>query len=367
MGFEFEYERPEDRRPDSSSGRPRPPRPPRRRRRFDQRRRQAPRFWRRTPRWGKATAAVVLILAASTIITSRDRSSDQSALEVTSTAEPPASAPTTTAIRPATTRPATTRPPPATTRQALATTTVPPATTTPAATTTPPATAAASTAAAQPPPTAAPVAPAPTAPPPVGVDWAELALSVVYIQAEDCPSLPSDMFNSGSGTVVLGGGYVLTNAHVVTDDHGQPCRELVVWLTRSFEEEPTDWRPADLTAWDSWLDLALLDLRSPAPSARSVEVSAQRLEPGEDIRILGYPGVGGLTMTLTRGSYSGMIDEGGETYIKTDADISEGNSGGAAFDEAGVFIGVPTAGIGEVGLLVPAELAEQFLNRALDQ
>ena len=363
MGFEFEYERP-DRRSDSSSGRPRPPRPPRRRRRFDQRR-QAPRFWRRIPRWGKATAAVVLILAASTIITSRDRSSDQSALEVTSTAEPPASAPTATAIRPATTRPVATRP--ATTRPVPPVTTTPPVTTSPPATTVPPATAAASTAAAQTPPTAVPVAPAPTAPPPEGVDWAELALSVVYVQADDCPALPSDLVNSGSGTVVLGGGYVLTNAHVVTDDNGQPCREIGVWLTRSFEEEPTDWRTADLTARDSRLDLALLELRSPAPSARSVEVSAQRLDPGEDIRILGYPGVGGLTMTLTRGSYSGMIDEGGETYIKTDADISEGNSGGAAFDEAGVFIGVPTAGIGEVGLLIPAELAEQFLNRALNQ
>lgn len=359
MGFEFEYERP-DRRSDSS----RRPRPPRRRRRPGRRRRQAPRFWRRLPRWAKAASAVVLILAVSTIITSRDRSADRSALEPPVASSPPASADTPPAAvsavttrpvitRPSTTRPSTTRP--STTRPA------------PAETRPPPATAAASTAAAaQPPPPPASVAPAPTAPPPEGVDWAELALSVVYIQAEDCPSLPSDMFSSGSGTVVLGGGYVLTNAHVVTDS-GQPCRELVVWFTTSFEEEPMDWERADLTAWDSRLDLALLALRRPAPASRSVGVAAQRLAPGEDIRILGYPGAGGLTMTLTRGSYSGMFDHLGETYIKTDADISEGNSGGAAFNEAGVFIGVPTAGIEQVGLLIPAEAAEKFLNRALDE
>ena len=166
---------------------------------------------------------------------------------------------------------------------------------------------------------------------------------------------------------MLGGGYVLTNAHVVTDEDGRPCREVGVWFTSSFEEEPMDREQADLAAWDSRLDLALLALHRPASAARSIAVAAQSLAPGEDIRIFGYPGAGGLTMTLTRGSYSGMIDHLGETYIKTDADISEGSSGGAAFNEAGVFIGVPTAGIEQVGLLIPAEAAEQFLTRALDE
>ena len=111
--------------------------------------------------------------------------------------------------------------------------------------------------------------------------------------------------------------------------------------------------------------MAVLRLSESAAAGRSVEVTAQLLEPGETIRILGYPGVGGLTMTLTRGVYSGMVDHGSETYIKTDAAINEGSSDGAAFDEAGVFIGVPTAGIEDVGLLIPARVAERFLDRAL--
>lgn len=215
--------------------------------------------------------------------------------------------------------------------------------------------------------TAAPVEPEPAAAGPISaeVDWAELALSVVYIEAGECPSFPSDMFSSGSGTVVLDGTHVLTNAHVVLDDNGRPCRDLVVWFTRSFEEEPSDWALADLAAADRTLDLAVLQLNEPVSADRGIEVAAQQLEPGETIRILGYPDVGGLTMTLTRGVYSGMVDHGSERYIKTDADISEGNSGGAAFDEAGVFIGVPTAGVEEVGLLIPAGVAEQFLDRAL--
>ena len=60
------------------------------------------------------------------------------------------------------------------------------------------------------------------------------------------------------------------------------------------------------------------------------------------------------------------MDDG--DYIKTDADLSEGNSGGAAFDRSGAFVGVPTGGSGErgeVGLVIPAAAAERFLRQTL--
>ena len=325
MSFEFEYE-PLDER---SARTPRPPR----------RHGGSSGLWRRLPRPGRIAVVVVLVLAVSTIITSRERGSDQLPIEEiaatvpaveTSPAPTTTRRPTTTA--PAVTQPAVVEPEPSPTRPPTVTTGVP---------------------------AAVPALPTPE------VDWAELALSVVYVEAGECPSLPSDMFSSGSGTVVLNGGYVLTNAHVVLDDNGRPCRDIVVWFTGSFEEEPSDWVLADLAAADRALDLAVLQLSEPVSAGRGIEVAAQQLEPGETIRILGYPDVGGLTMTLTRGVYSGMVDYGSERYIKTDADISEGNSGGAAFDEAGVFIGVPTAGVEQVGLLIPAGTAEQFLDSAL--
>lgn len=344
MGFEFEYGRPDSK--------PAPPqRPPRRPGRRGLRQRISD-LWRRTPRAGRITVAVVLVLAASTIITSRDRGSDATLDEIAAASPPAADAnPAPAASRPTTTPPpsAEPEPPPETTAAA----TLPPVS--------PTVTAAVSDTRPEPPPSTA-AASEPSA----AVDWSELALSVVYIEADGCPSLPSSFYSSGSGTVVRGGAYVLTNAHVVHDDNGAPCRELAVWFTRSFEEEPDDWVRAALVAADRRLDLAVLQLEAPVSVDRSIRIAAQQLEPGESIRILGYPGAGGLTMTLTRGSYSGMIDHEGEAYIKTDADISEGNSGGAAFDEAGVFVGVPTAGIEQVGLLIPAGVAEQFLNRALE-
>lgn len=278
----------------------------------------------------------VVVLLASTIITSRDPGPGRRSIEVTAASLTEAETSPVATARPA---PAETRLPPTIT--AVSNTSMRP----PSATTGAPA-----------------VAPAM---PTTEVDWAELVLSVVYIEAGECPSFHSDMFSSGSGTVVLDGRHVLTNAHVVLDDTGRPCRDLVVWFTRSFEEVPSDRVPADLAAADRKLDLAVLHLSRPVSADRSIEVAAQRLEPGETIRILGYPEVGGLTMTLTRGVYSGMVDYGSERYIKTDTDISEGSSGGAGFDEAGVFIGVPIAGVEQVGLLIPAGVAEQFLDRVL--
>lgn len=325
MSFEFDYE-PLDERSTPS------PRPPDRRSGSSGLWRRLSSLWRSLPRPGRIAVVAVLVLAMSTVITSRDRRSDQLSVEDIAATVPPVE-----------TDPApTTRP----TRAAPAVTQQPSVEPEPSPTQPPPATAAAPT-----------IHLSPT------VDWAELALSVVYVEAGECPSLPSDMFSSGSGTVVLNGGYVLTNAHVVIDDGGLRCRDLVVWFTNSFEEEPSDWALANLVAADRSLDLAVLQLSEPVSAGRSIEVTEQQLEPGEAIRILGYPGVGGLTITLTRGAYSGLIAYDGETYIKTDAYISEGSSGGAAFNEAGVFIGVPTAGIEDVGHLIPAGTAMKFLEQ----
>ncbi len=144
-------------------------------------------------------------------------------------------------------------------------------------------------------------------------------------------------------------------------------------LTEAFEDEPNQWIAATVVAFEggspdaegnvSLPDLAVLKLDRRS-DRRAVPVAARRLEPGETIVTMGFPGTGGGTITLTRGVYSGT--DGG--YIKTDTDISPGNSGGAAFDEQGVLVGVPTGGSHpdrgstELGLLIPAEDAARFLQ-----
>ena len=53
------------------------------------------------------------------------------------------------------------------------------------------------------------------------------------------------------------------------------------------------------------------------------------------IRVLGYPPLGGGTITVTRGIVSGFDEIGN---LKTDAEINPGNSGGAALDDIDVFL-----------------------------
>jgi hypothetical protein len=69
------------------------------------------------------------------------------------------------------------------------------------------------------------------------------------------------------------------------------------------------------------------------------------LRLGDALTILGYPGIGGETITLTRGEVSGFTSESGRgdrSFIKTSATIAGGNSGGLAANTAGELIGVPT-------------------------
>ena len=204
-------------------------------------------------------------------------------------------------------------------------------------------------------PEAEPLAAAPSAQ--ISADWGALALSIVLVSANDCGW-------EGSGSIVDDSGHVLTNAHVVQDDYGSQCSDLRVWFTDSFDREPAEWVPARFVDADPVHDLALLRLTGrPVRGREPVRIDPRRLDPGELITVLGYPGNGGLRMTLTQGVYSGVMDDG--DYIKTDADLAEGNSGGAAFDSSGAFIGVPTGGRGEVGLVIPAAAAERFLQQTL--
>ncbi len=215
-------------------------------------------------------------------------------------------------------------------------------------------------------------------------DWELLARSVVDIWSPGCEW-------GGSGTIVLDGSYVLTNAHVVNNPNGSNriC-DLIAGFTDKFTDPPDHYVPAEAVLVDTELDLALLrllDRNSGKPiiarGRMPIDVQQRDLRLGEPISALGYPGVGGLSITYSEGSVSGTIDipagnEGGTgEFIKTtDLNLNHGNSGGAAFDSKGQFVGVPTAGFGtevvcegeacfaegsSVGLIRPSSYARQLL------
>lgn len=164
----------------------------------------------------------------------------------------------------------------------------------------------------------------------------------------------------GSGTIVSPDGHILTNFHVIGDsDTRQVYADFAILMTRPefFDQPPQYLYRARYVASDPTHDLAILRIDrnadastlDPSRAFASVPVgSSNETMPGDPITIIGYPGISGRTITFTAGVLSGWVGEdfetGGKQWIKTDAKITHGNSGGAAVNERGELTGVPTAG-----------------------
>lgn len=192
---------------------------------------------------------------------------------------------------------------------------------------------------------------APTAPPtsgPAGVRAEDLARAVVQIHALDPRG---DTVWTGSGTFISPDGLILTNAHVVDDRNGE-YDQLAVAIAPKSDEPAQIVYLADIAAVDYVLDLAVVRITSDLNGNKVDERfpfvdigDSDQVEIGDEIRILGFPGIGGDTITFTKGAVSGFTADrsvGGRAWIKTDATIAGGNSGGLAVNAAGQLIGVPT-------------------------
>jgi hypothetical protein len=181
----------------------------------------------------------------------------------------------------------------------------------------------------------------------------------------------------GSGTVVSPDGLILTNQHLITpagadeklaeletqlagegknaDLRVDPERFLVAISDGRHLPEPR--YVARVVAEDPDLDLAVLRIESDDqgtrldPETLDLPVlplgSSDAVNLGETVHVFGFPAIGSGSLTYTIGIISGFLfEEGidGTAWINTDAVTSGGNSGGAAVNDAGQLIGVPTSG-----------------------
>jgi S1-C subfamily serine protease len=174
---------------------------------------------------------------------------------------------------------------------------------------------------------------------------------------------------TGSGTILTSSGVILTNAHVASpasqgDAENEPDA-LGIAIIASEDKPPVASYLAKVLAVDGYMDLAVIQIVSTIDGA-DVDTSGLNLpfvelgdsnqtHVGDHLNIFGFPGIGGDTITFTEGSVSGFISEdqlGDRAWIKTDATIAGGNSGGLAADDRARIIGVPTiaasGGSGEV-------------------
>jgi S1-C subfamily serine protease len=160
---------------------------------------------------------------------------------------------------------------------------------------------------------------------------------------------------TGSGSIVSKDGLILTNAHVVLSDEDFKVDVLTIAPTKSADEKPMPAYIAKVIQADAQMDLAIIKVISDL-NGNPVDTSAlnfpvvtlgdsNKLSLGDKLTILGYPGIGGDTITLTSGEVAGFTSEAGygsRAFIKTSATIAGGNSGGLAADEAGRLVGIPT-------------------------
>ena len=171
---------------------------------------------------------------------------------------------------------------------------------------------------------------------------------------------------SGSGTIVTSDGLILTNGHLVDPGPRAKADTFVVAMTIDPGEPPVEMFFAEPVVVDKNLDLAVLkittDLKFKDVDWKKVKLptvtlgDSDKLHLGDTLTILGYPGIGGETITLTSGNVGGFTNQPGNgegAYIKTEANISGGTSGGLAMDSEGKMVAIPTQlGSGEDQALV---------------
>lgn len=159
---------------------------------------------------------------------------------------------------------------------------------------------------------------------------------IVYEDGKPC--------SGGSGSVVADGLHILTNHHVVTSDEDCSIDEIRVQTVKNSGDLPEDSFVGKVLASDEDIDLALLTIKpigSNAPVLRPLQLATSNAV-GQDIVVVGFPAIGGESVTVSKGIISGFAFQYGVEWIKTDAAISGGNSGGAALDSKKRLIAIPT-------------------------
>ena len=205
------------------------------------------------------------------------------------------------------------------------------------------------------------------------------------------PNNNGDLVAGGSGTIMdAEKGYILTNFHVMgdkakgelTNDQGLA---IIGVMPTNMKGAPVLKYRANFVNGDTELDLAVLqitalvaDPRAPLPENLGLTAigrgDSEQLVIGDPLYVIGYPGLGGATVTMTSGLVSGFLDDNNDgvfEWIKTDAEVNHGNSGGLAVNGDGDFIGVPSAGVadveaaGKISLIRTGDLALKFYDSVL--
>lgn len=157
--------------------------------------------------------------------------------------------------------------------------------------------------------------------------------------------------SAGTGSIIVGDGQIITNAHVIAHE-GKPYKKVFVYLkpdkiTGSMADDLKQRYDAQLVDVDYDLDLALLKMKSPPAGLPTIPFAdPEEVEIGEPMVAIGHPETGGL-WTMTTGVVSSVVKDfqgvKGKDVFQTEASINRGNSGGPLLNAYGQMVGINTS------------------------
>jgi Do/DeqQ family serine protease len=185
------------------------------------------------------------------------------------------------------------------------------------------------------------------------------------------PQNPQPQMGSGSGVIISGDGYIVTNNHVIKDADKV---EVTLYDKRTYK--------AKVIGKDPATDIALLKIEE-KDLPYLLYGNSDEVKVGEWVLAVGNPF--NLTSTVTAGIVSAkarnmnMLEDDPdhnmypvESYIQTDAAVNPGNSGGALVNTRGQLVGINSAIASNTGsytgysFAVPVNLAKKVVNDLLE-
>ena len=164
----------------------------------------------------------------------------------------------------------------------------------------------------------------------------------------------------GSGFIIDGNGYIITNNHVV-----DKAESISITLSDNTKTE------ARVIGKDPKTDLALIKIETKRPLNAVKFGDSDKIRVGDWVLAIGNPfGLGSSVTTGIVSAKSRDIESGPyDSFIQTDASINQGNSGGPMFNLQGEVIGISSAifsttGASQgVGFAIPANLAGWVISQ----
>ncbi len=184
-------------------------------------------------------------------------------------------------------------------------------------------------------------------------------------RGDNVGQIPPSGYNSVASGVIVDAknGYILTNAHVVSEAE-------IINIALSDGRHLR----AKLIGLDKATDVAVIQIKAKNLTAMPIG-NSNSLNVGDAVAAIGNPF--GLSQSVTSGIVSALGRttlgiESYENFIQTDAPINPGNSGGALVNMQGQLVGINTAilapdrGSIGIGFAIPINMAKSIMQQILE-